>query len=144
MLARTLRSSLIALAFFGAGCNSSSEPQRAFNLCVHQQGAAFLPGSTGADCAVPQVIRAGQSRTVVLEADKYTGDDRVGDVEIEFFPNGWTVSLGGATIPVPGQQTLTFDVPAGAIPVNYQIAVRATSNGEVVILTFTIAVQAPV
>ncbi|MGH7679368.1 MAG: hypothetical protein ACRENU_12935 [Gemmatimonadaceae bacterium] len=144
MVALSLRASLLGLAVVVAGCNSSSEPQRTYNLCVHLQGAAFIPGSTGDDCDVPQTIRAGQSRTVVIEADKYLGDNRTGFIEIDFAPNGWTVNLGGGTILVPGQQTLTFDVPATAVPGDYQIAVRANSNGEIVVLTITIGVSAPV
>jgi hypothetical protein len=134
---------LLAGALLGA-CNSSGEPQKTYNLCVHAQDAPFEPGSTGTACAVTQQLRAGQIRTVDLEADMYSGEERTATLAIEFAPNGWTVTLGGTTIPVPGQQTLTMTAPSGALPGNYQIAVRATSGGEQVILTFNITLTSPI
>ena len=100
--------------------------------------------STGAACKVTQQLRAGQTRTVDIEADLYSGEPRTGTIEIEFGPNGWTLSLGGSTIAVPGRQTLTMTVPETAIPGNYQIAVSVTSGGEKIILTFVVTVINPV
>ena len=144
MAAKTLKASLLVVAFLVLGCNSTSEPTKTFNLCVHVLGAPFVPGSTGDQCVVPQLMRAGTSRTVEIEADMLSGAARTGTIAIEFAPNGWTVSLGGMSIDVPGKQTLTMDVPSSAIPGDYQIAVRVTSEGEQAILTFTIGVSAPI
>jgi hypothetical protein len=134
---------MLAAVLLGA-CNSSGEPQRTYNLCVHAEGAPFEPGSTGPDCAVTQQLRAGQIRTVELEADMYSGEARSATLAIEFAPNGWTVTLGGTTIPIPGKQTLTMIAPDGALPGNYQIAVKATSGAEQIILTFNITLTSPI
>jgi hypothetical protein len=133
-----------ALLVLGTSCSSSSEPQRSFNICVHAQDAPFIPGSTGEECTVTQQVRSGQTRTIDVEADKLSGDDRSAAIAIEFAPNGWTVTLGGTTVPVPGKQTLTLDVPASATPGIYQIAIRATSAGEQIIAVFRVTVINPV
>ena len=135
---------LAACLLVGSACGNSTEPQKSFNICVHAEDAPFVPGSTGDACAVPQQVRSGQTRTVDVEADKLAGDDRTATLSIEFSPNGWTVTLGGTTIPVPGQQSLTIDVPPSAIPGNYQIALRGVSGGEQVITVFTVVVINPI
>lgn len=134
----------VALVATLGACSGSSEPQRSFNICVHAQDAPFIPGSTGAECTVTQQMRAGQTRTIDVEADKLAGEDRTATLVIEFAPNNWTVTLGGTTVPVPGKQTLTMDVPAETAPGTYQVAIRATSGGEVVISTFSVTVISPV
>lgn len=126
------------------GCSSGSEPTRSFNVCVHAQDAPFIPGSTGDECTVTQQMRAGQTRTIDVEADKLSGENRTATLAIEFVPNNWTATLGGTTVPVPGKQSLTLVVPSGTNPGNYRVAIRATSNGEVVIASFTVTVVNPV
>jgi hypothetical protein len=135
---------LAGVLLAAAACKSGTEPTASYALCVHAQGAPFTPGAKGVDCAVPQLIRSGQTRIVELEADIYSGDDRTATVAVEFGPNGWILALGGSSIPVPGQQTLTIAVPDNAIPGDYQIAIRANSNGEQAILVFIVAVAAPI
>lgn len=144
MISSCVRWALVSTILVAGACDSSTGPQKTFNLCVHAQDAPFVPGSTGADCAVTQQLRAGQIRTVDIEADLYSGVARTADIEFVFAPNGWGAALGGPTIPVPGKQTLTMTVPADALPGNYQIAIRANVAGEQVILTFNITVVAPV
>ena len=135
----------IAVALLAASaCGGSSEPTRSFNICVHAQDAPFVPGSTGAECTVTQQVRSGQTRTIDVEGDKLSGDDRTATLAIEFAPNNWTVTLGGTTVPLPGKQTLTITVPDNAAPGNYQIALRGTSAGEIVISTFRIVVVNPI
>jgi hypothetical protein len=143
-LSSCVRLAVIASLVFAGACDSSTEPRQTFNLCVHMQGAPFEPGARGAECSQTQQLRPSQTRTVELEGDLYSGTARTADLEILFAPNDWTVSLGGSTISVPGQQTLTMTVPANALPGNYQIAVRASSGSEQVSLTIHVTVVAPV
>ena len=141
---RLARITLAACLLVGSACGNSTEPQKSFNICVHAQDAPFVPGSTGDDCAVTQQMRSGQTRTIDVEADKLLGEDRTATLTIEFAPNNWTVTLGGTTVPVPGQQTLTIEVPASAIPGNYQIALRGVSAGQQAITVFTVTVINPI
>lgn len=134
---------MFAMATLGAAaaCNNGTEPRKTFNICVHAQGAPFTPGSTGDECTKPQAVRPGQTVTIDVEADKLTGENRTADLAIEFAPNGWTVTLGGSTIAVPGKQSLTIVAPSAANAGSYQIAIRGTSGGEQVISVFRVVVN---
>ena len=141
---RIIAIGLAAVLVAAGACSNGNEPERSFNICVHAQDAPFIPGSTGDECMVTQQMRAGQTRTVDVEADKLAGDDRSATLAIEFAPNNWTVTLGGVTVPVPGKQTLTIDVPANATPGTYQVAIRATSGGEQILAVVRVTIVNPV
>ena len=134
---------LAAVVLVGVACNATTDaPRNAFALCVHAEGIAFIPGSTGAACVAPPTVRQNQSVTVVIEADDFMAQPRSADLTIPSgAPTGWTATLGGATIAVPGQQTLTVSVPAGTPAGFYSFTLRArVSSTEEAELTFDIRV----
>lgn len=136
---------LVGLAIVGAACDSSTAPKKPFSLCVHATGIPFVPGSTGAACVAPPSVRAGQTVTMVLEADNHVGSPRTADLTLPSgAPSGWTATLGGSTIAVPGQQTLTISVPAGTPAGFYEFTVLArVGTSEEAELTFNVRVTAP-
>jgi hypothetical protein len=134
-----LRTILLATGVLVAGCSSNDPKVATYNLCVHPNGTVFVPGTTGAQCTPTQTLQKGQSTTLLIDADLYSGDPRSATISLPFgLPTGWTGSLGGTSIDVPGQQTLTITVPTNAQSGDYPLAVRAVSGGEEVMLRFDV------
>lgn len=138
---RLTRWLLLAGSIGLAGCGSSEPKVATFNLCVHPNGTVFVPGTTGAQCTPTLTLARGGSTTLLIAADLYSGQPRTATISVPFgFPTGWTGSLGGSSIDIPGQQTLTITVPADAASGDYPLVVRAVSGTEEVLMRFDVRV----
>jgi FtsP/CotA-like multicopper oxidase with cupredoxin domain len=136
---RTKTFILALLALSVASCKGNEPKAATYNLCVHPSGTVFVPGTTGAQCKPTQTLQKGQSTTLLIDADNYTGAPRTASISLPFgLPSGWTGSLGGTTIDIPGQQTLTITVPQNAASGDYPLLVRAISGTETVELRFDV------
>ena len=136
---RTTTFILALLALSVAGCKGNEPKVATYNLCVHPNGTVFVPGTTGAQCTPTQTLQRGQSTTLLIDADNYTGEPRTATITLPFgLPTGWTFTLGGSTIDIPGQQTLTITVPQNAQSGDYPLLVRAMSGTEEVLLRFDV------
>ena len=135
---------LAAVVAIVTACGSSTEPT-AFNLCVHALGAPFTPGASASQCVAPPMVSQGQTITVVLEADNVAGGSRQAQLSIVgTTPTGWGVTLGGPTIDVPGQQTLTLSVPDPTLAGFYGFIIQAHVGTKLESeLRFDIRVAAP-
>ena len=137
MIARTVRT--LFAASIAAACSSNEPKVQTFNLCVHPSGTVFVPGSTGTSCSGTQTVQKGETTTLLIDADMYSGSARSATISVPFgAPTGWTVTLGGTNIDVPGQQTLAITVPANAASGDYPLLVRAVSGGEQIDLLFDV------
>ena len=130
---------LLLVATSIASCKDDGPKVATFNLCVHPNGTVFVPGTTGAQCTPTQTLQRGQSTTLLIDADLYSGEPRTATISIPFgLPTGWTGTLGGTTIDIPGQTTLTITVPQNAASGDYPLVVRAVSGNEEVLLRFDV------
>ena len=122
-----MRKALIAAAIVIAASCTDPGSSTDFVLCVHAQSVPYVAGGP---CPIAPTFRESQTASLVIEADKVRGPARTANLTVETAPTGWGVALGGATIAVPGQQTLTFTVPANATSGFYPLVLRAVVGGK--------------
>jgi hypothetical protein len=100
-----------------AGCdNPTGFDPHTFYLCVHEAGATVEISNP--ECGFPSVtVHRGQSVTFVVETFNVRGPQRTAQLALPAGGSpgpGLSVSLGPATVAIPGTSSLTIAVAAGA------------------------------
>ena len=129
-----MRRPVAALVVIAAGVLACSEisggdGDTRVDLCAHAPGAAWSADSAGAACIPYPHAHAGEVVSLVVEAVNRAGPARTVNLAVSSgLPQGWTATLGGSTISVPGQQTLSINIAAGT-PAEADYPISLTASG---------------
>jgi uncharacterized membrane protein len=127
---------LAAVAAFAlVGCEEvagAGDDVNRLDLCAHPPGVVWTADSVSTSCIPYPHVRPGSTVNLVIEAVNRAGPARSASIAVSSgLPQGWTASLGGNTINVPGQQSLTIGVSASsAINSDYPINITASGQDE--------------